>query len=35
MLVKYKVDIIIMSSNVTCSHHDIAEKLNNNTSLTH
>ena len=28
MFVKYKADIIIiLSLNVTCSHHDIAEKL--------
>jgi hypothetical protein len=27
VLVKYKADIIFISSNVTCSHHEIAEKL--------
>jgi hypothetical protein len=27
MLVQYKVDIIIISLNVTCSRHDTAEKL--------
>ena len=39
MLVYYKVEIIIISSNIICSRHDIAEKignlaLNNNYSLT-
>jgi hypothetical protein len=37
-MINYKADIIIISSNVTCSRHDIAEKLvslalNNNHSL--
>jgi hypothetical protein len=27
MLVQYKVDIIIISLNVTCSRHDTAEKF--------
>jgi hypothetical protein len=27
VLVYYKSDIVIISSNVTCSRHDIAEKL--------
>ena len=39
MSVQYKVDIVIILSNVTCSRHDIAKKLlnwhlNNNHSLT-
>ena len=40
VLVLYKADIIIIPSKVTCSRHDIAEKiahlaLNNNQSLNH